>query len=510
MNLLAFFRPAALAATIAFSVLCVTSSHADFDHRPVFSTFEYEGPRSCALCHNEELQDMLNTVHYRFQSELPDGYQFDEHGDEVTFQYSGKLWKLCGFPTTLPQFNWLGVLADDPATPHVDKTGGCAKCHIGIGLKPYTATGNSVPQVADLDNIDCLVCHAKSYQRKFYVAKTDGQPDLNPLGAPVVLAVPRLDGELDWSVHREAAKTVGGRPTSEACLQCHAAAGGGTFQADTYNYASFKRGSIYGRGADVHADAGMTCADCHYAGDHKMKRPLNNDLSAHDVIVDHQMCTDCHSAKAHLDNRYNKHTEKIACTTCHATSKGGITYKDFSQSVAPDPNDPLGLYAVAISTTQGDTALSYKWFNGTVGHEIAPLGSREDGRIYPFRPVAFNQPLDASGHPIPVKWGIFFKTGNMQQAIASGRSLYAGLYSDAKGAKYGIPPMPGEFDHFGSIPCGGFSVSHGITKVNALHCTDCHSHESGLDFATLGYSAEETEHLVNVNTTPAKRWMIYR
>lgn len=470
----------------------------------------YEGAQTCEACHEGKIEEMQGSVHYKFESELPEGYQYDEHGELVTYSVSGKLWKLCGFPTTLPQFNWLGALRDLPETAHVDTPGGCAKCHVGIGIKPFTAIGKTEPQANEANNIDCLVCHASDYQRKFYIAKTDGEPDLNPLGSPVVLAVPRTNGVMDFSVQTEAAKTVRGT-TYETCLRCHAAAGGGTYQADEHNYASFKRGSIYGEGADVHADAGLECSDCHYAGGHRMKRPLNNDLSAHDVVVDHQMCTDCHGDAPHENAYYNGHTGWVACTTCHASTTGGATYKDFSIAISPDPDDPLGLYSVKVELVNNSDPVYYTWFNGTTEPEIMPRGSRGDGKIYPYKAIHFNQPRDANGHAVPIQWGPFFKTGNMTAALTNGRSLYEAMFSEALQERTGIPDVPGEFDHYAEGECGGFSISHGIKKYGALTCTDCHTHRSVLDFETLGYTpAEQTQlEFLGPNANDGK-WMLYR
>jgi hypothetical protein len=372
-------------------------------------------------------------------------------------------------------------------------------------MKPFTALGKTVPDASEDQNIDCLVCHAETYDRKYYTAIRDGSPELNPQGMPVILSVPKVDGVLQWDVYTEAAKTVG-PTTSNTCLRCHLAAGGGKFQPDDHNYASFKRGSVFTSETDVHFRGGMNCSDCHYAGDHKFKRPLNNDLSAHDVVVDHEMCTDCHTTSPHpaATSMYNDHNQFVSCTTCHAEYFGGVTYKDFSQTVPPDPEDPLGIYSVKVEFATPDLGAVFTWFNGTVEPEIKPRGSRGDGKIYPYKPAAFKQPLDADGHPIPLKWGVFFKTGNMQGAIETGRSQYAAMYTPELTDNYGLPPVPGPFDRFGFTEheCGGFSISHSITKTNALRCASCHNPNSILEYEQLGYNQDETARLENLLDLP--------
>lgn len=444
----------------------------------------YTGPQQCEVCHKGAIEQMQGSTHYKFESELPAGYQRDHDGNPATHTRSGKMWKLCGFPTALPQSNWLGKLRDLPETDHIDNPGGCAKCHVGIGGKPFTATGKTEPQASEAQNMDCLICHAKDYNRKFYQATGS---DITT-GTTVVLAVPRTDGVLDWSVYTEAAKTVG-NTSADSCLRCHVAAGGGKLQVDDLQE-SLKRGLPFDAENDVHAAAGLTCSNCHYAGDHRFKRPLNNDLSAHDVVVDHQMCIDCHTGPIHKANpTYDMHVSKISCTTCHAGSPGGAHIKDFSQPVAPDPADPLGTWGLVLEKTVNQAPTSFNWFNGTVGPEITPLGSRADGLIYPFKRISFVQPMDANNNPIPVKWGKFFLTGDMEAAVAMGRDLYSsGIYTAELAAATGIPAVPGEFDHYGESHNGGFSVSHAITKDNAKTCADCHASDGLIDFDALGYT----------------------
>jgi len=483
-----------------FSFLLVVSlaipSSGQTDHSMFFQ--QYDGAQTCAACHPNEVSEIHATTHYKFESPIPENYLFNEDGSPKTLQRSGKLWKLCGYPTTFPQFNWMGQLKDDPATPNVDKPGGCAKCHVGIGIKPFTAVGQSEPQANEMNNVDCLICHAENYQRKFYVATTNGEPDLNASGAPVVFVVPRVDGEFDFSVYTEAAKTVG--PTkSEYCLRCHAAAGGGKFELDNMEY-SFKRGAAFTAENDVHAAMGMTCSSCHSTGneDHQMKRSLNNDLFAYDNVVDHQMCTDCHGDAPHSDNpMYNNHADFISCTACHAQSVGGAVFKDFSTILPPDPNDPLGLYAVELQLAGEEFQLDFQWFNGTVTGEIDPHGSKDDGesKIYPYKLADVNQPVDEHGEPIPVKWGKIFVAGDLQAAMNVGRESYAAMYTEELAAETGIPPVPGEHAGFKLNDCLGFSISHGITKEKALTCACCHDQNSVLDFEGLGYTSDEADSL---------------
>lgn len=488
-----FERVLIFAVAVLFASECLAIDHA-------LMIPEYKGPQTCEQCHPGMIEQVQQTVHYKFESSVPENYLFDEEGNPREINRSGKLWKLCGFPTTMPQFNWMGSLKDSPDTPHIDKPGGCGRCHIGIGMKPFTAVGKTEVQDNEASNVDCLVCHAQNYSRKFYVATQNGEPELNASGSATVLAVPKVDGVINWSVQLAAAQSVG-RTSADTCNRCHASAGGGKVSLDNMEY-SFKRGSIYSPEMDVHAKAGKSCSYCHSAGQHKTQRPANNDIYAYDNLVDHQMCTDCHTEEPHGDDMigrmYNQHVDAISCTGCHATSVGGAVYKDFADVIAPDPSDPLGLYDVRVDQSGDDFQLEFGWFNGQVQGEIEPRGSRGDGKIYPYKRTWFNQPVDADGHPVPVKWGIIFLKGDVPAAANSGRDLYAAMYSDELAKETGIPVVSGAFDHYSEHSCV-FSISHGITKDQALTCKCCHNPNPILNFAALGYSQEEEDWLTSMN-----------
>jgi len=458
------------------------------DHSKIIT--KYEGAKTCIGCHPKAMTQLMGSTHYKFSASLPANYMYDKAGKAVTHKYTGKNWKLCGFPTAFPHANWMGKLKDDSKTPHVDKPGGCGKCHIGTGMKPYTMSGATTPTAAEkAGNVDCLSCHAKGYSRKFYIATKNGKPELNASGAPMVFAVPRKDGKFDYSGQLAMAQAVG-RSTSANCKTCHAKAGGGGQKIGNTTY-SFKRGTGFSAESDVHAKAGMECATCHYNKDHGMIRAKNADLTAYDNIRATSGCVDCHGAAPHKSATYNKHGKKIACETCHATSKGGVTYKDFSKTVCPSgdcTSTSLNTYGVQMTKFDSKFKLTYAWFNGKVEKPIHPKGDKSDGKIYPFKVGSFNQPVDASENPIPVKWGLLFVKGSMTDAITKGRALYDAYLKSFKGtpAEYALPALPGVFSKYKAIK-DMFSVSHGITKTGALTCTSCHSKSNSvLDWTKLG------------------------
>ena len=97
-----------------------------------------------------------------------------------------------------------------------------------------------------------------------------------------------------------------------------------------------------------------------------------------------------------------------------------------------------------------------------------------------------------------MKWGIFFKTGNLTNATATGLSLYTNFHTPELEETAGIPPVMGAFDHYAEHTAL-FSMSHSITKTDALRCADCHSANGVLDFDVLGYSPERAKELMTLD-----------
>ena len=125
--------------------------------------------------------------------------------------------------TAVP-INWLGVLNEQKKT-----AGGCGMCHIGGGPMPVGPTSATE---ADKERIDCLICHATTYDTKVrFPEKVNG-----------TWVLPQ-----DRSL--EAARSVG-RTTQDNCLRCH-----------YVPLSGYKRGADLKE--DVHYQRGMSCTRCH-------------------------------------------------------------------------------------------------------------------------------------------------------------------------------------------------------------------------------------------------------
>ncbi len=123
---------------------------------------EYLGPETCVACHRTEAEAMHGSVHYQQTGPTPNVPNIPGFAGERGF---GDI----GFNT------YCGThVSSSRAT--------CATCHVGNGQYP-----SPVMSDAQLNNIDCLMCHQDAYKRKpagpfktVPVVGQDGQPATSP------------------------------------------------------------------------------------------------------------------------------------------------------------------------------------------------------------------------------------------------------------------------------------------------------------------------------------------
>jgi len=361
----------------------------------------YEGPKTCLRCHGDmtvhtldgtsekvrTMDDVMNSVHYRLFNKDRDAFStYGYNGVKVNSGRPipvGKIDRACGIPGS---FTWTGWAALIEAKPEGGKeelrSEGCGQCHIGGGYGPPSE--EMMPVVfreKEAENgIDCLICHASSYDLNERYVIDDGT-------------------SLRWNQDRSmrAAMTVG-RPTDEACLRCHQHDMGG----DTYPYneaskhtgyeharllhGAAKRGTPFSPEADVHAAAGLSCLDCHVTVGHKIARGskgvdlVSNDLPGVDVS-----CVGCHTESPHVANPevraiLNGHTARVACETCHITRlwQDNVVLTDW---LDPQWNAEEGVYQPRVLYHTGDMskAVEYLWLNGNGTFLANALGSNPTG-----------------------------------------------------------------------------------------------------------------------------------
>ncbi len=394
---------------------------------------DYNGAATCEGCHAGQVHSFVDSNHYQWQGKF------------------GVMNDFCGYP----DINFGPGKLNTVFGTQLD--GGCATCHAGLGERPTTANPH---------NADCLICHANEYRRT--LVNVNGAWRFTPDRAAMPATI-----------------TIQEEPTRFSCLACHAYAGGGC---------NNKRGDISDVLAnptpnqDVHMGSGMSCVDCHLTDDHRIAG-RGVDLRI-DEGVAMRLCTDCHNVNSEHNEREKRHLGKVACQSCHIPTFARAVSTDMLRDFRSAEVNPRGLYEPVI-TRQSNVIPVYAFWNGesgfynfrdpaSDGETLAwPLGSINDGKLYPFKLHQAIQPQ----HPqtlaiLPVKAGILFQTGNIDQAIRVGAQET------------------------------GFDLSQGYTFVNtqrymgifhemppaggALKCDACHKATDRVNFSALGYDPKTT------------------
>jgi hypothetical protein len=438
----------------------VTGSHADR-----FSV--YEGTQTCLACHETEAREVHASIHYQWQGDVSKTVGLDT-------PKAGKLGGMNDF-CIYPDINWIGKLTTVNGN-QVD--GGCAKCHVGLGEKP-----NSEPTQSQLENIDCLLCHSEDYKRK--VDMVDGSfrfvPDTDNMAVSLLQAAVDLKS-----------------PGNNSCLNCHAFAGGGN---------NFKRGDLEdahrnpGVSLDVHmasnseGGAGLKCLDCHSTTAHRIPgrgtdlRPLDS--------ADEVSCSNCHGEQPHDNRNLDKHTARLSCTVCHIPLFAKTTATDMDRDWSHDGVlvEEKGLYEPYHQKGQNVQPV-YRFFNGlsyfyqfgdaaSLGANgrvvmASPLGDIHDpgAKIQAFKHHLATLPIDPeTNRLLPMKIGLFFQTGQVDEAIARG--------VEAVGWEYN--------GHNFILAERYMGLFHEVSpKSQALSCNSCHDQGNRMDFASLGYTPNAT------------------
>jgi hypothetical protein len=344
--------------------------------------------------------------------------------------------------------------------------------------------------MAQLNNIDCLLCHQDQYKRK----------NVNGVFVPDTANMTISMDEAAITVHE---------PTRTACLQCHAKGGGGD---------NYKRGdmplslaSTTDKNFDVHmATTGenMDCQKCHKEDDHRIAG-RGSDLRPTDLEATVGCSTSkCHSSMRHDDSAIDSHSSKVACQTCHirtfarnaadtpATDATEI-HRDWreGQLAANGQIHPKNIMANNVKPWyrfwSGQSSVYNLGDPAMVDPEMGiylvskPEGSIADtnSKLYPFKYKTSYQPLATQLKIlVPVDTSIFFKTGDSNAAIRSG------LQNMGKN-----PNEPYSF-----VTTAEFQlITHEVQpEGQALQCTDCHGTTAQMDMKTLGYGLKGTEQQV--------------
>jgi hypothetical protein len=434
-----------VAAFLGALLLFATSHAKEHEGNEYIQQNGYEGPKTCEECHPGTAKEFLGTVHWKHASKV------DNVDNLVAGQEYGmynRIYTMCNANDIVNNLKEI-----PPNEAGKTKFTGCNTCHPGDHLSDVGSTGPEAEQA-----IDCLICHSSKYDfsKRKPVKNADGK---------IVMTQDRST---------EAALNVG-QPNIKNCMVCHESAGGG---------ALFKRGFAMTKDSDVHAAKGLVCVDCHKVENHRF--PTGKDPNNWANDGKYMTCAGaCHTEKPHKDADYNRHTDVIACQTCHIPRTGGAFAKDFTKWAKMSN----GFYEPStLKKEVNETTPVYAWYNLTVSNTprfIGPKGSKKDGKskIYPFKVYqgkAYFNKLDGK-----------LLAMDFAQPMATGDTL-AGVASAAKTLgikKYQAEPG-WQTTYFGS--------NHQVApKEKALTCTNCHAINGVLNFRELGYDAKELEKLVN-------------
>lgn len=453
--------PASVVVVMILALVCGTSAqdltknaHADyFEH--------YEGTKTCLACHRESAENFFHSQHYQWKGDAP----------SIVNANGKKLGKMNTFNDfcTSPRGNWIGFVKNSRGETI---SRGCSACHAGLGLEPSEKMSEQ-----QLENIDCLICHAAGYRRDLY---EDGK------GGFVFKPILWKNQEGLDSVSKRISK-----PTRVMCLRCHSASGGGP---------NYKRGDIEyvlanpPRTHDVHmASEGknMQCVECH-AGDKHRVVGRGTDLSGTDSPGKTLSCEKCHQVP-HKNAVLNKHSDTVNCTVCHvpkfAREEATDMFRDWS---TPRRHEESDKYEASITLEKNVTPV-YAWFNGTTKAQLPaepanmlpdgtvgimiPQGNRDDpkAKIFAFKKHRGKLPmLTDSKWIVPITVEHFFANGEIDPAIRSSAKEMYNLTT--------IKYQWVETTRF-------MGIFHGVQpKDKALKCMDCHGATGVMDWKALGYA----------------------
>jgi len=448
----------------------------------------YEGAKTCIPCHSGKAEEVHASIHYQWDS-----------------QTGGKMVGINGF-CTYPAINFIGILTNADGEK---VSGGCAQCHVGMGAKPSLEV-----TTAQLENIDCLVCHGPAYKRK--VAKLEDD-SLAFVPDEAAMAVPLVEAITDVA-----------KSSSATCLNCHAKAGGGP---------NNKRGDIEPEhynatpDFDVHmavaanGGVGLECISCHTTEAHRIAGQ-GADLRSNDSDVNLR-CTSCHDAAPHSTEQLNAHTARLDCTVCHIPTfangaSGTDMYRDFT---AIEYHASKKLYEPVI-TRASNVEPEYRFWDGTSyisffgdavvtdatsGNVImaAPNGAvnTAGAKIFPFKVHQAMQPKRTDDNSlIGLKMGVLFQRGAFDPNAATptivpwlegatdAQVIEATIRAGASAAGNPLPAGDGAYENVQTERWMG--IFHEVQPAeNALRCFDCHFGGDRIDFEKLGYGVKDNPNL---------------
>ena len=423
--------------------------------------------KNCLSCHEKEGEAILKTSHWNWHGASPYTVGHEKRTD--LGKKSNTINNFC-----------INVNGNWPE---------CTSCHIGYGWEDENF------DFKDMTKIDCLVCHDTTGKYK---------------KAPPAAGMPVKNLDLI-----SIAQNVG-RPSRDTCgMNCHFMGGGG----DAVKHGDMSSHlSSPDKNHDVHmgvAGGGLDfkCQDCHKTRNHMISgRSISVPAAEGDLS-----CEYCHTDKPHIgseliDHHLNKHTQHIACQTCHIPiySKKNPTkvywdWSDAGKDIKPS-KDKYGkpTFDKKKGSFQWKEAVKpeYMWYDGTVkryllGDKIngngvteltKPMGAFNDpsSKIYPFKVHRGKQISDAVHKRLlaPKLWKGYWDHWDWDKASFDGMKAanmeYSGKHEFVETSMYwGLTHevVPKEQ----ALSCAECHAS--LTK--APYCGSCHQERPDVDFEAL-------------------------
>jgi hypothetical protein len=439
---------------------------------------KYEGAVTCISCHAKEATDMMSSLHTKWKA--PSVELTNTKGEELG-KGKGGINTFCTYA--------------------MSSKNACFSCHV-------RSDGNA-PHPAEAKDVDCLMCHSDTYQRKFVSDPTSTETVTNVLGKTQTYVFGKVDSQGNYIIEPDYSKMAAGTsmvnvartvhlPTNKSCLRCHATAGGGDWT---------KRGDMGVNSAnptvdqDVHLSqngAKLNCVDCHAALNHKIG---GRGIDLRGTEATPPTCQTCHTSAPHSDAILNRHAAgQVSCQVCHIReyAKGGAT------EMSRDWRTPVWNAAfcsgqggfVGEEVKQSFVKPEYVWFDGTsnvynigetitagsngVYHMAKANGAPFDGKssIVPIKRHFSMMPLHESGKIIPPAIMWMFMTGKFDTAVRKG------MEEQGLTGTYSLVKTDAEM-----------LITHGVEpKAKAPTCVECHNNAGTtadgtgmVPFTSLGY-----------------------
>ncbi|MCP4696096.1 MAG: nitrite reductase [Gammaproteobacteria bacterium] len=347
---------------------------------------QYEGPDTCLQCHEkikiqtahgiksvDLMDDVVNSVHYKFQRTAPGFTTYGYDGREVNAEGSrpipvGKIDRACGIPGSFSWTGWAELIKTKPdgGEAVVIRSEGCGQCHIGGNYHPATEKMMPVGDVPESakQGIDCLICHSQKYDMNYrYIIEDEGGRRWNQdrtLAAALTVTLPDRDNCLLCHQHNMGGDSFAGNVSAKNL----------GFMNQRLLHHGAKRANPFSPETDVHAAAGMTCTDCHVPEGHKIPRGTKGtDLVANDLPGKTVECETCHTAAPHIKGEdralLNGHVARVACESCHILhlEEYNVVLRDW---VHPTWNKKEGIWEPTDIYYSGEAkkGFVFLWFNG--------------------------------------------------------------------------------------------------------------------------------------------------